>query len=119
LYLGNIALWAGFALTARLVWLAPIIVVLLAGAYHAIVRWEEGLLEQRLGAAYREYAARVPRWIPARPSTSSERALNRNPLMVSPSNHEPFSWRETIFSERGTLVAMAAGYCLLWLKARF
>jgi protein-S-isoprenylcysteine O-methyltransferase Ste14 len=118
LYLGNIALWAGFALTARLPWLAPIIVVLLAGAYHAIVRWEEGLLEARLGAAYREYAARVPRWVPARPS-SSGRASNQKPLMVSASNHEPFSWGETLFSERGTLVAMAAGYCLLWLKARF
>ena len=48
LYLGNIALWAGFALTAGLPWLAPIIVVLLGGVYHAIVRWEEGLLETRL-----------------------------------------------------------------------
>jgi protein-S-isoprenylcysteine O-methyltransferase Ste14 len=25
LYLGNIAIWIGFALTARLVWLAPVI----------------------------------------------------------------------------------------------
>src|SRR6185503_3743199 len=29
LYLGNIAIWVGFALTARLVWLAPVIVILL------------------------------------------------------------------------------------------
>ncbi len=41
LYVGNIALWVGFALTARLVWLAPVILVLLALEYHAIVRWEE------------------------------------------------------------------------------
>src|SRR3954454_5959911 len=39
LYLGNILLWLGFSLSARLVWLAPIIVVLLALEYHAIVRW--------------------------------------------------------------------------------
>jgi protein-S-isoprenylcysteine O-methyltransferase Ste14 len=116
LYLGNIALWAGFALTAGLPWIAPIIVIMLGAVYHAIVRWEEGLLETRLGAAYREYAARVPRWLP-RPSTGSGRAIQGDPLMVSPSNHEPFLWGDTLFSERGTLVAMAAGYVLLWLKA--
>ena len=125
LYLGNIALWTGFALTAGLPWLAPLIIVALGGVYHAIVRWEEQLLEARLGDAYREYAARVPRWFPgARPSTSSGRAMrsktaDSNPLMVSSSNHERFSWRETLFSERGTLLAMCAGYLLLWLRARF
>jgi len=119
LYLGNIALWAGFALTAGLPWLAPIIVILLGVVYHAIVRWEETLLEERLGAAYRDYAARLPRWFPrARPSTRSGEATDPDSLMVSPSNHEPFSWGDTLFSERGTLVAMAAGYLLLWLKAR-
>jgi hypothetical protein len=99
--------------------------VLLAVEYHAIVRWEERLLEARMGESYRQYAARVPRWLPrTRPSTSSGRAGNlsaheaADPLMVSPSNHEPVSWADTLFSERGTLVAMAAGYLLLWLKAR-
>jgi len=36
--------------------------VLLALEYHAIVRWEETLLETRLGQTYRDYAVRVPRW---------------------------------------------------------
>jgi len=49
LYLGNIALWAGFAMAARLLWLVPVIVVLLAVEYHAIVRWEEQVLEARYG----------------------------------------------------------------------
>jgi hypothetical protein len=31
---------------------------------------------------------------------------------------ERFSWRETLFSERGTLIAIAAGFFLLWLKLR-
>ncbi len=72
LYLGNIGLWTGFALTACLPWLAPIIIVVLGAAYHAIVRWEEGLLETRLGAAYREYAARVPSWLPPQFSRSQD-----------------------------------------------
>jgi protein-S-isoprenylcysteine O-methyltransferase Ste14 len=108
LYLGNIALWVGFALSARLPWLAPFAALFLGAEYHAIVRWEETLLEERLGDAYRRYSARVPRWVPrSTRGAGSDR-----------SDHGAFTWRETLFSERGTLVAMAAGYLLLWLKAR-
>lgn len=114
LYVGNIALWVGFALAAQLVWLAPVILVLLALEYHAIVRWEETLLESRLGGAYRDYAARVPRWIPLfNRGARSERGKQGLDSAV-----QPYSWRATLFSERGTFVAMAAGYVLLWLKAR-
>jgi protein-S-isoprenylcysteine O-methyltransferase Ste14 len=108
LYVGNILLWVGFALAARLVWLAPIILVLLALEYHAIVRWEESLLESRLGQAYHDYAARVPRWIPS--LDRGDRGLRRAT--------EGFSWQATLFSERGTFIAMAFGYLLLWLKFR-
>jgi protein-S-isoprenylcysteine O-methyltransferase Ste14 len=108
LYVGNILLWVGFAIAARMLWLAPIILVLLSLQYHAIVRWEETLLESRLGQAYREYAARVPRWIPL--FNRGDRGLRRAKA--------GFSWSATLFSERGTFVAMAAGYVLLWLKAR-
>jgi protein-S-isoprenylcysteine O-methyltransferase Ste14 len=106
LYVGNIALWAGFALTARLVWLAPVILLLLALEYHAIVRWEETLLDVRLGQAYRDYARRVPRWIPT--LNRGERGLRRS--------KDGFSWRATLFSERGTFIAIAIGYLVLWLK---
>ena len=111
LYLGNILLWTGFAIAARLVWLAPVIVVLLALEYHAIVRWEEGLLAERIGEPYRQYVARVPRWLP---SPGAE---------TSPAGAVTFSWRQTFFSERGTLIAIGAGFLLLslkaWLVARF
>jgi protein-S-isoprenylcysteine O-methyltransferase Ste14 len=114
LYVGNILLWVGFALTARLIWLTPVIFVLLALEYHAIVRWEETLLESRLGQAYRDYAADVPRWLP----TFNSNTRKENPASSAvPSDR--FSWKDTLFSERGTFVAMAAGYLLLWLKARF
>jgi protein-S-isoprenylcysteine O-methyltransferase Ste14 len=105
LYLGNLALWAGFAVSARLLWMAPLILVVLGLEYHAIVRWEEQLLTARLGDSYRAYAARVPRWIPtwARLKPAS-----------NPATH---SWRETFFSERGTLAAIAAGYLLLFVKS--
>jgi len=107
LYLGNILLWTGFAISARLIWVAPIVVVLLALEYHAIVRWEEGLLTDRIGPPYVDYVARVPRWLPsfgARPPATGAAT---------------FSLKQTLFSERGTLIAIAAGFLVLWLKARF
>jgi protein-S-isoprenylcysteine O-methyltransferase Ste14 len=110
LYLGNIALWVGFAMTARLAWMAPLIAVLLGAEYHAIVKWEEQLLVSRLGEAYRAYTRRVPRWIPNLRHGGS--VSSASSVVAS------FSWRETLFSERGTLVAIAAGYILLWLKLK-
>jgi len=108
LYVGNLALWVGFTLGARLVWLVPVVVVVLGLEYHAIVRWEESLLESRRGDEYRAYAGRVPRWIPRVGGPPSRPTLRR----------DPYSWRETLFSERGTLIAIAVGYLLLWIKTR-
>ena len=117
LYVGNILLWVGFALAARLVWLAPLIVILLGLEYHAIVRWEEHLLESRLGNAYLAYAARVPRWLPT--VNRRGRGVRSDKDLFANFGVKPYSWRETVFSERGTLLAIAAGYLLLWTKARF
>jgi protein-S-isoprenylcysteine O-methyltransferase Ste14 len=105
LYIGNATLWAGLAVSAGLPWLAPLIVLLLAIEYHAIVRWEEWLLESRLGDAYRDYCARVPRWMPL---------LVRMPEAKP---RDPFSWRDTLFSERGTIIAIAVGFGLLFAKS--
>jgi len=106
LYLGNILLWLGFVFAARMVWFAPIALLLLILEYHAIVRWEERLLESRIGPSYVDYTERVPRWVPKGLSVraSDSRAM--------------FSWKETIYSERGTLIAIVAGAGLLILKAR-
>ena len=107
LYLGNLGIWAGFAISANLLWLVPVIVLLVGLEYHAIVRWEETLLEARLGDAYRSYMKRVPRWLPAFAKATAGQAAAA-----------PFSLRDTLFSERGTLIAIVAGYALLFLKGR-
>jgi protein-S-isoprenylcysteine O-methyltransferase Ste14 len=106
LYLGNVALWTGFTMAARLLWLVPIVIVVLSLEYHAIVRWEEDLLTARRGDDYRTYAARVPRWIPS---------LRSSGTAPAPSLH---SWRETFFSERGTLLSIGGGFLLLWIKSQ-
>lgn len=104
IYLGNIALWMGFALCARLPWMVPFAAAFLGLQYHAIVRWEEQLLETQRGEDYAAYATQVPRWIPR--WTLQQDFTAR------------FSWRDTLFSERGTIIAIAAGCALLWLKQR-
>jgi protein-S-isoprenylcysteine O-methyltransferase Ste14 len=130
LYVGNLALWVGFTLSARLVWLVPVVIIILGLEYHAIVRWEESLLESRRGDQYRAYASRVPRWIPrvgsppSRPAPRPplpppERAEAGRPSSAVSQARDRFTWRETLFSERGTLIAIAAGYLLLWIKAGF
>jgi protein-S-isoprenylcysteine O-methyltransferase Ste14 len=117
LYIGNMTLWAGLALSARLPWLAPIFVLVLAIEYDAIVRWEERLLVERLGDAYREYAARVPRWMPNPFGRRAPGDSDISATLAVPAAGG-FSWRETLFSERGTLIAIALGYVLLWLKSQ-
>ena len=108
LYIGNILIWVGFAITARLVWMAPIVLILLALEYHAIVKWEEQLLLERRGEEYRDYCTQVPRWMPA---------INTRNRRERGERREMFSLRETVFSERGTLIAIAVGYVLLWIKS--
>jgi len=119
LYVGNVLLWVGFAIAARLWWLAPIAFALLAIEYHFIVRWEERLLAQRIGDPYRDYVARVPRWLPTRNRTDRGARRATDVSARAAVSAVAFSWSDTLFSERGTLIAMAAGYLLLWLKARF
>jgi len=106
LYVGNIGIWLGFTLSAGLLWLAPFVLLLLALEYHAIVRWEETLLVSRMGPEYREYLDRVPRW-----------GLRLSRLRGALANPAIYSWRDTLFSERGTLIAIGAGYVLLAVKA--
>jgi protein-S-isoprenylcysteine O-methyltransferase Ste14 len=108
LYLGNIAIWTGFAVSARIVWLAPVFLLVAGFVYHAIVLWEEQLLASRRGQDYREYAARVSRWVPVlAPRTAAD-----HPTAL-------FSWRDTLASERSTLMAVAGGLLLLWAKSRW
>jgi protein-S-isoprenylcysteine O-methyltransferase Ste14 len=107
LYIGNIAIWIGLSLVAGLPWLALPIALLLWLEYHAIIRWEEQLLEACMGDAYRRYTTLVPRWLPRW----------RAPGMEPAAQSAPFTWRETFFSERGTLIAIAVGLFLLWAKA--
>lgn len=105
LYVGNLLLWAGFTVWSGLLWMLPVTLGVFGAYYAHIVGWEEGLLTDRFGDAYRSYCAATPRWPPR---------LDRLGDAWAASAMHP--WREVAFSERGTLVAIALAALLLVLK---
>ena len=108
LYVGNLLLWAGFTVWSGLLWMLPVTLGVSGAYYVSIIGWEEALLSDRFGDAYRQYSARTPRWWPR---------LSELPrAMRSGGVH---SWREVAFSERGTLIAIVVGGGLLILRHRF
>ena len=107
LYVGNLVLWAGFTVWSGLLWMLPVTVGVFAAYYASIIGWEESLLADRYGDAYRAYCDETPRWRPR---------LDRLPGAWSASAMHP--WREVAFSERGTLIAIAAASVLLVLRMR-
>jgi protein-S-isoprenylcysteine O-methyltransferase Ste14 len=73
LYLGSVLLAAGFSVASHS-WISALLLgAYLAIFYPAVIRREQFELEQHYGAAFVEYAARVPafwpRWTPAMRST--------------------------------------------------
>ena len=62
MYVGEAAIWSGWA---ALLGSLPVLggLLVLAAGWATIARLEERALERRFGAAYDSYRARVPRWI--------------------------------------------------------
>jgi protein-S-isoprenylcysteine O-methyltransferase Ste14 len=94
LYIGNWCLWTGLVLCARLPWMLPIAWSAFALQYGAIVAWEEQILLKRF-PAYRNYSEWVPRWVPRVTTVRGTDARHTHP------------WTMVLFSERGTLLAVA------------
>lgn len=63
MYLGMAALYAGIALGAGLLWALALLPMVLAVIQVAVIGREERYLEDLFGQAYRDYRAKVRRWI--------------------------------------------------------
>ncbi|MCB9742151.1 MAG: isoprenylcysteine carboxylmethyltransferase family protein [Alphaproteobacteria bacterium] len=95
LYIGNLTMWAGLGLMTGRPWVAPALVLPLLLHYQLVVRWEEHNLSQRLGAPYRAYLERAPRWL-GWPRWSGGG-----------------DWTGALRSERSTFIVMGLGVGLL------
>jgi len=102
LYVGNWLLWTGFALSSSLRWMVPLSWAVFALQHTFVVQWEEYLLAQRYPASYGRYTGAVSRWLPR---------LSRIALRVP--DRRPYPWSDVMFSERGTLMAIAVVAMLL------
>ena len=98
LYVGNVLLWVGVGLFAGWAWALGWL-GLLGLHYSLVVRWEEANLAARLGAPYRAYLERVPRWLP-----------------VGPGGEGAFDLARALKSERSTFLALAAVLAALGLS---
>ena len=63
LYIGLTTIYLGIALSTGMLWLLVTLVPVLAVMNWKIVRREEQFLEAKFGDAYRDYKARVRRWV--------------------------------------------------------
>src|SRR4051812_11463687 len=105
LYVGNWLLWTGFAVWSRLLWMVPVAWLVFFFQYRAIARWEAAFIRSKYLDAYDDYARQVRSWMPRWPSREALAA-------VAPLH----PWREVLFSERGTLLAVAVMAALLTAK---
>jgi protein-S-isoprenylcysteine O-methyltransferase Ste14 len=63
IYVGMFLLYAGISFAVRSPWALVLMLPLVATLRYGVVAREEGYLERRFGDAYRDYKARVRRWL--------------------------------------------------------
>jgi protein-S-isoprenylcysteine O-methyltransferase Ste14 len=63
IYLGMFLLYAGIGLVVRSPWILLLTLPLAITIHYGVVTREEAYLERRFGDAYRDYKARVRRWL--------------------------------------------------------
>ena len=63
IYLGMFLVYLGIGLVVRSPWIVLLAIPLAITIHYGVVAREEAYLERRFGDAYREYKARVSRWL--------------------------------------------------------
>jgi protein-S-isoprenylcysteine O-methyltransferase Ste14 len=111
LYFGSALLAGGFAVAGHSIWAALVPIAYFLTFYPVVMKKEEGELRERYGAAFIEYAERVPLFFPRPP-----RRGGRLPARDS----NGFSWEQYKRNREyqaalGALLALA----VLWLRMYF
>ncbi len=108
LYFGSALLAAGFAVAGHSLWAALVLVAYFGTFYPVVMKKEEGELRERYGAAFIEYAKRVPLFFPRPP---------RRHDAPQPGVESGFSWEQYKRNREyqaalGAIVALG----VLWLR---
>jgi len=108
LYFGSALIAAGFAVAGHSPWAALVIVAYFGAFYPVVMKKEEAELRERYGAAFIEYAKRVPLFFPFPPRRRSS---------SEDSSAEGFSWSRYMKNREyqaalGAILALA----VLWVR---
>jgi protein-S-isoprenylcysteine O-methyltransferase Ste14 len=111
LYLGSAILAAGFMIAGNSIWAAVLVALYFSVFYYAVMRNEEEDLSKRFGAAFDEYAKRVPLFFPSIVARSSGQATS-------------FSWAQYSRNREykalvGTLLGVGVMVIRMYIRRRF
>lgn len=117
LYLGSAILAAGFIIAGYSICAGLIVAVYFAVFYTAVIRAEEADLRKRFGAAFEEYAARVPAFVPRLRARADDVSKAKSP-------ETSFSWllyhrNREYQALLGVLVGLGAMWLRMWLRSRY
>ena len=111
LYLGSAFLAAGFVIAGRSWWAGLVVAAYFAVFYSAVMWNEEEDLRRQFGAAFDEYAARVPLFFPRFAGP------RHGPASPAAAAAAPFSWaRYRRNREYSALIGTIAGLGILWVR---
>lgn len=118
LYLGSALLAAGFIVAGHS-WVAgALVAVYFAVFYYAVMQNEEDDLRARFGAAFENYAARVPLFFPRGPQEPTAAGT------CAPEPKAGFSWSQYLSNREykaaiGAIGAMATMCLRMWVRSRW
>jgi protein-S-isoprenylcysteine O-methyltransferase Ste14 len=117
LYLGSAILAAGFIVAGYSVWAGLIVGLYFAVFYTAVIRNEEADLRKLFGAAFEEYAARVPVFFPRFRAPVDEASMAKTPA-------NSFSWPQYRRNREyqallGVLAGLGVAWLRMWARARY
>jgi len=108
LYFGSALLAAGFAVAGHSLWAALVLVAYFGTFYPVVMKKEEGELRERYGAAFIEYAKRVPLFFPCPPRPSDLPQANA----MNGFSWEQYKRNREYQAALGAIVALG----VLWLR---
>jgi protein-S-isoprenylcysteine O-methyltransferase Ste14 len=111
LYFGSTLIAGGFIVAGHSLWGALVIAIYFCVFYPAVMRNEEGELQQRYGAAFTDYAKRVPLFFPRSPK----------PLSASTTElpYGVFSWKQYLRNrEYQAALGVLGALLFVWIRMK-
>ncbi|HWF38692.1 MAG TPA: isoprenylcysteine carboxylmethyltransferase family protein [Candidatus Acidoferrales bacterium] len=116
LYFGSAILAAGFVVAGRTWWGGAIVAIYFALFYYAVMRNEESDLRARYGAAFEEYAARVPLFFPRVRITGAPNAAQAPQRVFSARQYKRNREYQALI---GAIAGLGIMWLRMWLRRRF